>query len=54
MALVDVNFFQNGQKKSTLFTLNTKENQKLFAKAFLPEFIDLTKKDEEKEKKSDE
>jgi len=49
MALVNVDLFKNGEKKTTLFSFNTKDNQKLFAKAFLPNYIDLTKKEEKTE-----
>ncbi|OUM67551.1 hypothetical protein PIROE2DRAFT_4956, partial [Piromyces sp. E2] len=46
MALVDVKLFQNGTKKTVKFAVENKEN--LMAKAFLPDFIDLTQKEKEK------
>jgi len=46
MALVDVKLFQNGAKKTVKFSVENKE--KLMAKAFLPDFIDLTEKEKEK------
>jgi len=46
LGLLDVECFQQGKKKTTLFSLNTSDNKTLFAKAFLPNYIDLSKKEE--------
>ncbi|ORX77859.1 Aminomethyltransferase folate-binding domain-containing protein [Anaeromyces robustus] len=54
MALVNVDLFKQGEKKTTLFSINlnndnnNNNNSKIYAKAFLPDFIDLTKKEENK------
>ncbi|ORX51367.1 Aminomethyltransferase folate-binding domain-containing protein [Piromyces finnis] len=47
MALVNVNLFQKGAKKSVKFSVEN--DDKIMAKAFLPDFIDLTEKEEKKE-----